>query len=380
MASLIDLVMKKLAMLVGFISCSLPTISQVSIQQGVVSISSPFSQLIINSQLNNQGKLIHRGELIILADFYNYSEYKSIQGTLVLAAAADQIVSSDTLALGTMRIVNGYSKTLDGNFQLQQKLVLEDGILFVPEKSQLTLLENAVISQSNQNSYIEGTLYHHGTGAKFYPIGNQNEYAPVTLDNVQGDASKVGMKYDPISGQPRWFQHLAEGTYEGSTVTVSFTSNNADYFSYSEQLTVMAGPGEDQVTTSIGARSIGTSDTKITLSSKEATAYPWITVGFVVDEAEEEVFVPNAFSPQASHLDDQGIKVYGRYLSSQNFQFGIQDTWGRWVYQTTSLEEAMNEGWSATTLSSSSSQFRYIISGKFISGRTFQRSDVIVKF
>lgn len=379
MAGTIDMNIQKIEILIGFLIITSSLEAQVTVSQGVVSIKNSTAQVSVNTTFTNRDKVVQQGELAVEGDVLNYADYQADEGILKLIGP-DQLVYSDTQLLGEIHIANGHTKTLEGNFQVQQKLILEDGILSVPNKSQLTLLEDAVISQGNQDSYVDGGLYHQGTGAKFYPVGNQNEYAPVTLDNIRGDAPKVGMRYDPISGQPRWFQHLAEGTYEGSTVTFSFSSNNPDYFSYADQLTVMAGSDEDQATTSIGARFIETNSSQITVGSQEATALPWITIGFTVDETEEEVFVPNAFSPQATHLDDQNIKVYGRYLSSQNFRFGIQDTWGRWVYQTTSLEEAMNEGWSAATLSSSSSQFRYIVSGKFVSGRTFQRSDVIIKF
>ncbi|MEQ9440606.1 MAG: hypothetical protein RIG62_16255 [Cyclobacteriaceae bacterium] len=365
--------------LIGLCMLPLQVSAQVTVVSGVVALSSVDTQVSINATVNNKGKLLHQGTLSLTGDLLNQAIYQAEAGTLRLAGE-NQSLTSSLLKVGELKITNGYSKTLRGAFEVKNKLVLENGQLLVPRESQLILGEQAFVQNSSSNSYIQGFLYHRGTGEKFFPVGNESEYAPITLHRIEGDAPVVGVKYDPTSTQPYWNQRLLEGSYLGSTVTLSFLSQHPDYFYYPEQLEVQASTEQGGEGISLSARSSIINQPSIIISSEAPTNLPWLTVRFAVDNALEEVYVPNAFSPEAPDPNDQRIRVYGRFISLQNFRFGIQDAWGRWVYQTTSLEEAMVEGWPSTVPGSSFSQFRYILTGKFLSGASFQQSDLILKF
>lgn len=365
--------------LIGWCLYPLPVPAQLTVASGVVILSSPATQVSINTTLNIKGSLLHQGTLSVTGDLLNQGAYQAEEGTLQLAGE-DQQLTSRELTLGELQITNGHRKTLRGAFEVKNKLVLENGQLLVPRESQLILGEQAFVQNSSSNSYIQGFLYHRGTGEKFFPVGNESEYAPITLHRIEGDEPVVGVKYDPASTQPYWNQRLLEGSYLGSMVTLSFLSQHPDYFYYPEQLEVQASTEQGGEAISLSAKSSIINQPSITISSEAPTNLPWLTVSFAVDNALEEVYVPNAFSPEAPDPNDQRIRVYGRFISLQNFRFGIQDAWGRWVYQTTSLEEAMVEGWPSTAPGSSSSQFRYILTGKFLSGASFQQSDLILKF
>lgn len=360
---------------------SIPTflLAQVSIQQGIVALEGTTSQVSINTALTNRGDLIHQGNLALEEDLYNEGSYQATEGTLILQGK-DQEVFSGTLTLKGLQITNGFTKTLTGTFEIQNHLTLENGLLSIPDDSKLIVSDQASVLKSSTESYVQGFLYHQGKGEKFFPIGNTNEYAPVTLHNIQGEAPVVGVKYHLTSHQPYWQQHVLDGTYQGSTVTLTFQSHDADFHFYQDQLEVLGTYGHDQSPAYFGNSFLNVNSSEFTISSRETTAMPWLTVGFALDKSSERVYVPNAFSPEASNPEDQRIRVYGALISLQNFQFGIQDAWGRWVYQTSSLEEAMTKGWPETAFVSSQSWYRYVLSGKFLSGSAFQRSDVIMKF
>lgn len=95
----------------------------------------------------------------------------------------------------------------------------------------------------------------------------------------------------------------------------------------------------------------------------------------VVASTESLVNVPNALSPQAVQPDDQVAKVYGRCFAEEGFLFQIVDRWGGIAYQTSSTEEATNQGWNGGDYPSGI--YTYVLRGRFDSGSTFQKQGKI---
>ncbi len=354
-------------------------LAQVIVQDGVLIISSENSVVYANEALTNQGKLIHQGKMYLQSNFINNANYEASQGTLMMSGN-DQLISVGAAKLGGIEIYNGGNKKIAGDLEILNHLALEKGMLLIPIESKLMLSNEAAITQSSSSSYIQGYLYHRGNGEKFFPVGSANQYAPLTLNEVEGEEPVIGISYEPTQDKPYWKQTTFSGTYLGSTATVTFMSDNSDYLFYKDDLEILAQTEIKGSSTALGGEKIRVKDNLFTLSGIEKTSLPWITVGFDSNKLLERVFVPNAFSPGAPSTEDQGIKVYGKYISLKNFDFGIQDEWGRWVYRTTSLVEAMEAGWTAANTSSTATKYRYVVSGRYLSGKTFQQSDVIMKF
>ena len=365
------------ATLIALLMPTLPMSAQVTLQQGSVKVNGVNALISSTASLINYGTIIHQGSLLIEKDLLNYGNYEATTSTIVLRGRNQRIVS-DTLIIARLRVAGGGIKSLEGTVEVSNQLHLEQGLLRVDNRHRLALAGLATIIQSNEDSYVWGGVSHRGTGHKFFPVGTQGEYAPLTLTNVRGDRPLVQVQYVSTANRPAWLQTSLSGSYEGSPVTVTFLSQNPDHKFYPEQLRITAGNSPDQTRTIFDSGLPQLNLPSITLSSASPTALPWISVGFTFNESEEEVYIPNAFSSEAPNPEDRVIKVYGRYLSHNNFSFGIQDSWGRWLYQTTSLEEASTKGW--TTLGSSPAQFRYVVSGQFLSGNSFLHSDTIIKF
>src|SRR5690606_23212446 len=97
------------------------------------------------------------------------------------------------------------------------------------------------------------------------------------------------------------------------------------------------------------------------------------------------IYIPNAFAPD--HLlarqngEDDRIKVYGKEISENDFLFRIYNRWGVMVYETTSYSEATTKGWDGinqhTGKPESMGSFKFLLKGKFNSGRTIERSGSI---
>nr|WKN36175.1 hypothetical protein K4G66_27800 [Tunicatimonas sp. TK19036] len=352
--------------------------AQVIVQQGVVAMSGADSKVTINTSLVNQGTLIQEGELALDADLVNQSDFQAVKGVISLTGS-DQIITSSSLKLGSLQIKNGYTKTLDGSFEILNKLILEEGKLTVPTASKLVLGEGAVVENSGPVSYIVGTLYHTGIGNKYYPIGSENEYAPIS-EQIHGVLPVVGVSFIKSGNKPFWHRTVISGDFQGSSSTVSFLSEDENFLFYQDQLVLLAAEELNSSRVALAPGSVIVDQSFFTVNSIETITLPWLTVGFAIDPELEDVFVPNAFSIEAPNPEDQCIKVYGKFISLENFQFGIQDAWGRWVYRTSSLDEAMSIGWQPSSLGGAYSKFRYVLIGEFLSGTTFRRSDVIMKF
>jgi len=351
--------------------------AQFVVQEGTMTVDQPNAVISVNQSFNNNGNIKQSGTLVLGGDLSNLQNFDASEALIILNGE-NQKIQSNKLSVQNLIINNGHIKTIEGEVEITNVLQLNDGKVMVNQDDGQITLENGVAVYANENSYVIGNIFHRGIGDKFFPVGDQNTYAPVTLYDLEGESPTVGIAYSLKGKQPYWRQMVKEGTYNGALIEVSFPSQNEDQIYYQDYLQLKAGLDQSATNTLLGASSVYTTSSNISITSKDKTNLSWLTIGFIANEAMERVYVPTAFSSQASNVEDQIIKVYGNLISFRNFHFGIQDAWGKWVYETNSLEKAMGEGW--FNYSSSNNTYRYVLSGSYISGASFQQSDVIMRF
>ena len=104
-------------------------------------------------------------------------------------------------------------------------------------------------------------------------------------------------------------------------------------------------------------------------------------LGLTAERPEERaLFVPNAFAPLSSkaNSEDNRIKVYGKEISNEGFMFRIYNRWGELVYESFSYEEASTVGWDGINRNTGRAElmgsYKYILKGKFNSGRTIEKT------
>ena len=357
--------------------------AQLTVHRGTMSINT-ISVVSVKGNVTLLGTVHHQGTLLIHHNLFGGSTFLSSEGSLHLVGS-DQQVWLESASLSSLSIRGGGTKQLSNKLTILKELSLVDGILQPDESSQLMLGSSAQLNGGSSTSYVDGFLYHTGTGEKFYPVGKNGTYAPATLLKVTGSNPTVGMAYFPSApfngAEFHWQQSVIDGTYDGSPVELTFTNKNADYEAYSHELLVLAAEDHSGRYTALGQSSLGIRGNRFTIASDHATAQPILTVGFDIPEDTKHLYLPNAFSPTAPDAEDRRIKVYGQKISSRNFYFAIQDTWGTLVYETASWEEASAQGWSGSVSTANiAATYRYRLEGEFIGGKRFRQTGTIVQY
>ncbi len=322
------------------------------------------------------------GDLGLVGNLQNSGSLSGISGTLSLIGTSQTIVSSP-FDLAVLTIQGGGVKSLDVALSIHQKLTLRSGILSA--KKTLVIYPNATVFEGSTQSYVDGFLYHAGTGTKFYPVGSNGTYAPATLLNVTGADPTVGIAYFPrtaINGTPfHWQVQTLSGNYTGAQAELTFVAPNADYSSYRDEVMVLGAERSGSGFTSLGKSSLSVRGDRFTISSDQPSTLPILTVGFDIAEDTKNLYLPNAFSASAPNPEDQCVKVYGQRISPNNFYLTIQDVWGNIVYETRSWEEASTQGWrgpvGATEVATT---YRYLLKGSFVGGKPFQQSGTILHY
>ena len=320
---------------------------------------------------------------MVSGNLRNQQTWQGETGTLFLVGT-DQTVTSPSLNIGRLVVQGGGTKLLAGDLTVNQLLALESGI--VRTDWSLLVASGAQINGGSAQSYIEGFLYHAGTGSKFYPVGRNGTYAPVTLRNVTGDNPTVGIAYFPTPAfngtELHWQQQVSSGTYAGSVAELTFSSDNADYLRYPDELLVLGAENGTDTYTVLGQSSLSSQGNRYTVVSEEASVLPVLTVGFDTPDDTRHLYLPNAFSPTAPAAEDQRIRVYGQKILPRNFYLAIQDGWGNVVYETTSWEEATTQGWGGPSRPSANvtEPYRYLLRGEFIGGKSFQKTGTIIQY
>jgi PKD repeat protein len=96
---------------------------------------------------------------------------------------------------------------------------------------------------------------------------------------------------------------------------------------------------------------------------------------------DQQVYVPNIFSPMAQNEENQRVKVYGSGFLAADFEFRIYNRWGGVVYETNDFEAAHISGWDGIEVLSGKEQqagvYTYVLKGLLENGQAFRKTGSI---
>lgn len=340
--------------------------------------------------IENYGSIYNSGTIFLEADWLNSSFYDTT-GTLCLNGENRQNIRHNNQNFNVLVIDGVGEKLLLSDAKILTELSLINGILGVEEGNNLILTENAISTNSSENSYVNGLLFNEGVGYKLFPIGKDNIFSPVELINVHDNYSLIGFEaFHPnfIFEIEKDISSVSEDTYweienaNNSILNTQIILTNDNYFSYADypNLVVVEADEENSVYRNIGNFAPESSDySKIKSLTTISGKYFSIAL---VGEINSTLFIPSALSPYASNENDRIIKIYGDTFTGEGFSFQVYTKWGNLIYSTNSLQEMKENGWNGTNQKTgnmeSTGMFSYILKAKLQNGEDFQKTGTIM--
>jgi len=360
-----------------------------TIDNALVTIT-PLTRITVVGGVLNNGDLVNGGILSVTGDWMNVDTYTPVNGQFVLNGSDRQNIAHNGQEVYQLFISGGGEKVFSSNIEIQDTLHLIDGLITASNAVNILVQANGTVVGGSDVSYIDGRLFHQGTGYKYFPVGSNGNFRPAELMNVTGTNPVVGIAtYQPntdptvplqlleVSDTRYWQLIHQSGVYDGSQIQLKVTNDERLGSDVDIQDVVVTSAdsiggifqslGQSQFTGSL-------SDGQVTSSLPAFSEFYAIAVeGFAEERA---LFVPNALSPAALDPEDQVVKVYGQQIVDEDFMFRIYNRWGQIVYETNSFSEANTNGWHGETYSGDEESigvYHYTLTGTFASGKHFQR-------
>ncbi len=151
------------------------------------------TEMSFDCSLINNGIIDNNGTMYVSGNWENNAEYTTSEGRLVLNGTGTQRIDHNHQNFHTLEI-DGNDIRVENNLDIEDKLILNNGIVSPAPNAILLVKQNAGIENASGNSYINGALYHEGTGQKLYPIGKDGHYRPVVLQDIMGTNPITGIE------------------------------------------------------------------------------------------------------------------------------------------------------------------------------------------
>ena len=159
---------------------------------------------------------------------------------------------------------------------------------------------------------------------------------------------------------------------------ITFTPSNSNYDAYDWNF----GDGNSSTATIASTEyiegGIYTVELVVSISGCEGSGSEELEV-----LSKDELYVPNAFNPNAQNQENQVVKVYGNNIDESGFSFKIVNRWGKTMYLTNSFSEANTVGWDGVNNKNDEelelNVFSYILKGRFLEGESFERVGTITQ-
>lgn len=386
--------------------------AQTLVNQGQTIHINANAVVTVRGGAHNAGVFTNNGMLSLTGDWMNRGSYQG-NGTLKLVGNGAQRIDHNTSGgrqtFGTVMLAGAGNKTWVSNAEIQDTLILQQGILTPQEGVQVLLSDDAITSGGSPDSYVNGRLFHRGvSGKKRFPIGKGGAYLPVDLDQVSGSTDlMVGMEVflantgataSPgiqwVSPALYWQKTVVSGIFSGAFLTLHYGSEARIAETQQKDLNLIvadpkdlnlivaeasqpAGPYQSALGEAISGNASAGS---VTSKQSVQVQSQYFTVGISRGEKlapRETMYFPNTFSPSAANPEEKVWKIYGSQLEAGGFLIRIYNRWGNLVYESDSLAELTQRGWDGynpgTGKVESGGVYTYTLNGKRTGGEAFQK-------
>ena len=257
-------------------------------------------------------------------------------GASLYLTGTGSLSSNDKLDITNLHML-GTNYLVEGTVLCSESLQLKNGTLSPVPNAQLTAGKGTAVVAENQ-AHINGQLYHQGSGEKFYPIGKNGVYAPVTLKRVTGENDllvgleafnqDLGVTEFPadvkgVSSNWYWQIDAPEG-FGGSKIMLPVTNADAETLGATGVATVLQTDLNGSGTTDLGSDS--SSDFFDIISELPAVG-PYVLLGF---ESDLQPVIHNIITPKNDNKNP--FLVIDHIDAIAENEVILLDRWGNQVF------------------------------------------------
>jgi len=256
------------------------------------------------------------------------------ESNLVIQGTTVEVSTPQPTVISSIQVSETGVKTFSGNWEVSDQLVLTDGILKIANGSKLIYAGSSALT-GQSSSFIDGFLYHRGSGRMYFPIGSGTQYSPAVLENPeQGEYGIRVVPQDPSFAITAPVEAHFTGQYwevVGSpNSTISLSLNGMDSFLDGKTPVVLEAAATSSIATSLS----GTVADNFVVSA-ESISQPIVGVGalaeftlvihdlvtpFTKDEVNDKIYVKNidlTTSNKVKLIDRYGV-VVGEWTNYSN--------------------------------------------------------------
>lgn len=307
--------------------------------KGILSIGST-SVLFVKDSLVNNGTLINNGDMQIGGAWINNNQYDAGQGKITFNSELPQVINHNDQAFSKLTITGG-EKLFQANITIENELNLTDGVLVSQNDAKIIFNEGAKITGGSDQSHIQGTVYHKGSGDKLFPVGNGTTYLPVEILNVQGASTELGIRevelqgvtlqrsasLDAVSTDRYWELDVVSGSLSNSQIILPV--RNEAIVQNIDHAVVAQASALNANFESLGRSTFTGSSNNGTVTSAQPVSLRLLAIGVAEDNKSIEVY--NAISPNGDGLND--FLRIGNIEKFPNNKVSLFNRWGDKVFE-----------------------------------------------
>lgn len=300
----------------------------------------------------NNGVVTNNGSLMVGGVWMNTGTYNEANGDVTFSSSEAQVINHNSQSFTKLHVTGGGIKTFEADLTIKEELVLTDGVLQAFNDAKLIIAKDATINGGFDNSYVEGTIVHQGTGNKLFPLGRSNAYLPIELVDVSGVEPEIAFSViepnpnssfdgslNGVSINQYWNMELISGSFDGSLIKLGI--NNENFVSEIESAVVVQASSLESSFTSLGQSESNGDIISGSVTSDEIGVGPIFTVGSTpIISPETSITVINALSPNGDGIHDF-LKIMNIGAFPDN-TLTIFNRWGDRVFEVKDYDNVNN--------------------------------------
>ncbi len=372
-----------------------PAMAQLANHNQLITLTS--GAVITSGVVINTGEISNNGDWYVAGDWTNSGTFRENIGTVQLVGKNPQVIRHGNQAFYQLT-TSGAAKIFEDSLSITNRLELTDALIITQPNSIFLMRKTATINGASDKAYVDGRLYWEGTAERFYPVGNGNGYAPLWLSeertsepslpepivgiNLWTPTSKTltDSSLDRVSFVRYWERTVTRGKSERAYATLSILGD--DTVPTLDSVVVAGTNDLNSFFQDLGQSQVAGSTSNGRVKSYGYANARWLAIGVLASPDKSGlIYVPNAFAPASFNDEEKIIKVYGVNIASEGLQLTIYNRWGNVVFSSRSAKQVTEAGWDGRNQTTQNEEvqgtYTYVLSGKFNTGKSFQKKGTI---